>query len=190
VEEQSSRELASANPTPRTQDAGLQEPRISPTISFNPCSRLQHFQRPTPSDLSVDAPWLSRHGNGNLAYSGRLRVYGTQPSLRSPSSNVTTPFGAVEMLSEAHVEALRRDRQDMARANGRIVVWLTPIWARFGQACRPDRRRTNRRTNRRTASRNPNVLGTCWGWLGDQDAHHTLRSPLIPWSFPPRRWLV
>jgi|HubBroStandDraft_6_1064221.scaffolds.fasta_scaffold39824_2 hypothetical protein len=27
------------------QDATLQERRLSPEISFNPCSRLQHFQR-------------------------------------------------------------------------------------------------------------------------------------------------
>jgi len=41
--------LASANPTTRTQDAGLQEPRFGAEVSFCPCSHLQHVQRSTPS---------------------------------------------------------------------------------------------------------------------------------------------
>jgi putative transposase len=80
---------------------GFKSPRISPTISFNSCSRLQHLQRPTPSDLSVDAPWLSRHGDGDLACGGRLSTYGAQPFLRSSFSNVTRParmIGCLEMF--------------------------------------------------------------------------------------------
>ena len=78
VAQQPSGELASADPTTGTQDAGLQEPRIGPTISLNPCSRLQHLQRPTSSDISVDAPRLPRRGDGHLARGGRLRTYDTQ----------------------------------------------------------------------------------------------------------------
>jgi hypothetical protein len=74
VEEQSSGELASADPTTRAKDAGLQEPGINPTIPLNPCSRIQHLQRPTSSDISVDAPPLSRRGDGHLAGGGCLRV--------------------------------------------------------------------------------------------------------------------
>ena len=77
--EQSSGELASANPTTGTQDAGLQEPRISSEISLNPRRRLQHLQRPTSSDFSLYAPRLSRRSNGYLAGGGRLRIYCPQP---------------------------------------------------------------------------------------------------------------
>jgi hypothetical protein len=96
VEEQSSGELASADPATRAQDAGLQEPRISPTISLHSCSRLQHLQRPTPFDISVDAPEFPRRGDGHLACGGRLRTYDTQPRQhaafsRSSFSNVTRP---------------------------------------------------------------------------------------------------
>src|SRR5580704_885116 len=76
--QQPSGELASADPTTGTQDAGLQEPRIGPTISLNPCSRLQHLQRPTSSDISVNAPRLPRRGDGHLARGSRLRTYDTQ----------------------------------------------------------------------------------------------------------------
>src|ERR1700687_2036394 len=90
-------ELASANPTTRAQDAGLQEPRISPTIPLNPCSHLQYLQRPTSPDFSVDAPRLPRRGDGHLACGGRLRTYDTQPLRhaafsRSSFSNVTRPL--------------------------------------------------------------------------------------------------
>src|SRR5512139_688840 len=63
--------IASANPTTGAQNAGLQEPRIGPEISFNPCRRLQHLQRPTPSDIRPNAPGLSRRGNGHVADGGR-----------------------------------------------------------------------------------------------------------------------
>jgi hypothetical protein len=53
--------------------------QLSPTISFDPRSRLQHLQRPTPSDFNIDASRLSRHGDGDLACGGCLRTYGTQP---------------------------------------------------------------------------------------------------------------
>src|SRR5882672_8505310 len=70
-----------SRPTTRAQDAGLQEPRISPAISLNPCSLLQHLQRATFSDFSVNAPRLPRRGDEHLACGGRLKAYGTQPFL-------------------------------------------------------------------------------------------------------------
>src|SRR5580704_1040618 len=68
-----------SQPDDERQDAGLQEPRISPTIPLNPCSHLQYLQRPTSPDFSVDAPRLPRRGDGHLACGGRLRTYDTQP---------------------------------------------------------------------------------------------------------------
>jgi putative transposase len=41
-------------------------------------ARLQHLQRPTSSDISVDAPRLPCRGDGHLARGGRLRTYDTQ----------------------------------------------------------------------------------------------------------------
>src|SRR6266550_5673791 len=73
MEEQSSGELPSADPPTGAQDAGLQEPRISPMISLDPRSRLKHLQRPTSSDFSVDAPRLPCHADGHLACGGRLK---------------------------------------------------------------------------------------------------------------------
>jgi hypothetical protein len=41
--QQSSREFASTDPTKRIQDAGFQVPGVSPKISLNSRSHLQHF---------------------------------------------------------------------------------------------------------------------------------------------------
>ena len=60
---QSSREFASTDPMTRTQDARVQERGIRAKISFSACSSPQHFQCPTPSHLSKNAPSLSRVGN-------------------------------------------------------------------------------------------------------------------------------
>src|SRR5438552_8250628 len=107
MEEQSSGELASADPPTGAQDAGLQEPRISPTISLDPRSCLQHLQRPTSSDFSVDAPRLPCHGDGHLACGGRLKgltvdekpaitVHEPDPALRLAPQNV-------QLMPEYHV---------------------------------------------------------------------------------------
>ena len=68
---QPSREFASTDPPTRTQDARVQEPGLSPEISLNPRSSLQHFQRPTPSRLSKNAPSLSRVGNETEPFARR-----------------------------------------------------------------------------------------------------------------------
>src|ERR1700737_4585523 len=60
--QQPSREFASTDPTTRIQDAGFQVPGVSPKISLNSRSHLQHFQRPTSSHFCKDAPSLSRVG--------------------------------------------------------------------------------------------------------------------------------
>ena len=54
--QQSSGEFTSANPTTRTQDAGVQERGIRAKISLSACSNTQYFQRPASSDLSKNAP--------------------------------------------------------------------------------------------------------------------------------------
>jgi putative transposase len=47
---------------------------FSPKISLNPRSRLQHFQRPTPSHLSKNAPSPQGHGDADVARSRRCGV--------------------------------------------------------------------------------------------------------------------
>src|SRR4029077_19147876 len=80
--QQPSREFASTDPTPRIQDAGFQVPGVSPKISLNSRSHLQHFQRPTSSHFCKDAPSLSRVGYEHVARGsrGRLKIFGTQNS--------------------------------------------------------------------------------------------------------------
>src|SRR5208337_2503529 len=67
MEEQSSREFASADAAAGAQDAAVQEPGFSPEISFHTRRRLQHLQRPTPSRLSPHAPRASRRGDDHVA---------------------------------------------------------------------------------------------------------------------------
>src|SRR5450759_2255875 len=72
--QQPSRELASANPTEGARDARFQEPGISPAISLNPRSRLQHLQRPTSSDISIDAPCLPCFSDELVARGSHCRL--------------------------------------------------------------------------------------------------------------------
>ena len=53
---------------------------VSPKISLNSRSHLQHFQRPTSSHFRKDAPSLSRVGYEHVARGsrGRLKIFGTQ----------------------------------------------------------------------------------------------------------------
>ena len=71
-------------------------------ISLDPRSRLQHLQRPTSSDFSVDAPRLPCHGDGHLACGGRLEAgrvgvahrtlpCGAQLAFRHDGHTVTVP---------------------------------------------------------------------------------------------------
>src|SRR6202040_1032198 len=80
--QQSSREFASTDPTTRIQGAGFQVSGVSPKISLNSCSHLEHFQRPTSSHFCKDAPSLSRVGYEHVARGsrGRLKIFGTQNS--------------------------------------------------------------------------------------------------------------
>src|SRR5580658_9930305 len=75
--QQSSREFASTDPTTRIQDAGFQVPGVSPKISLNSRSHLQHFQRPTSSHFCKNVPSLSRVGYEHVARGsrGRLKIY-------------------------------------------------------------------------------------------------------------------
>ena len=75
-------EFASTDPTTRIQDAGFQVPGVSPKISLNSRSHLQHFQRPTSSHFCKHAPILSRVGYEHVARGsrGRLKIFGTQNS--------------------------------------------------------------------------------------------------------------
>ena len=49
------------------QDAAVQERRLGAEIPVNPCCRVQHVQRPTPSHVSPNAPHAPRRGNGHVA---------------------------------------------------------------------------------------------------------------------------
>ena len=75
-------EFASTDPTTRTQDARFQVSGVSPKISLNSRSHLQHFQRPTSSHFCKDALSLSRVGYEHVARGspGRLKIFGTQNS--------------------------------------------------------------------------------------------------------------
>ena len=53
---------------------GFKSSGFSPKISLNARSRLQHFQRPTPSHLSENAPSLQGHGDADVARSRRCGV--------------------------------------------------------------------------------------------------------------------
>src|ERR1700730_1997526 len=72
--QQSSGEFASANPTKGEEDARVQERGIRAKISLNPRSHLQHFQRPTPSDISKNAPSLQGLSHAGVARSRRRRM--------------------------------------------------------------------------------------------------------------------
>src|SRR5689334_14890369 len=69
MEEQSGRELASADPTAGAQDATIQERGLSPEVPLNPGHRLQHFQRPTPPHVSSITPRATRRSDDHVACS-------------------------------------------------------------------------------------------------------------------------
>ena len=67
MEEQQSREFASADATAGAQDAAVQERRFSAEIPVNARRRLQPLQRPTSSHFSPNAPRASGCGDGHMA---------------------------------------------------------------------------------------------------------------------------
>jgi hypothetical protein len=71
MDEQSSREFASADAAAGAQDAAVQERRLSAELPVNACGGLQHLQRPTPSHRSPNASRAARRGYGHVADGGR-----------------------------------------------------------------------------------------------------------------------
>ena len=65
--QQSSGELASADPTKGEEDARVQERGIRAKISLNACSNTKYFQRPTSSYLGKNAPSLQGIGHADMA---------------------------------------------------------------------------------------------------------------------------
>src|SRR5262249_37718440 len=72
--QQPSRELPSADPAARAEDAGFQESGLSPEISLNARSRIQYLQRPAPSDFSKNASSLSGGGDECVARGSCCRL--------------------------------------------------------------------------------------------------------------------
>src|ERR1700730_16923929 len=93
--QQSSGEFASANPTKREENARVQERGIRAKISLNPRSHLQHLQRPTPSDISKNAPSLQGLSHAGVARSRRRRmISAVKPD--EPASNFQQRDNAVQ----------------------------------------------------------------------------------------------
>src|SRR5450755_2257482 len=76
------------------QGAALQELWLSAEIPVEPCSRLQHLQRPTPSHLGSDTPDATRRGDENMARGRRsdvrIPVANGSTTLASPQRDNTT----------------------------------------------------------------------------------------------------
>src|SRR5271166_6340855 len=91
MEEQQSREFASADAAAGAQDAAVQESGVSPEISFHTRRRLQYLQRPTPSHLRPNAPRASRCRDDHVADRRRsgLTIPEAPDTSRSSSGNVT-----------------------------------------------------------------------------------------------------
>jgi hypothetical protein len=79
MEEQSGGEFASANSTVGAQDAMFQERPRRTEIPLNARRRLQHLQRPAPSDFSRNAPHASHCGDERVARGrrGSLKIRAT-----------------------------------------------------------------------------------------------------------------
>src|SRR5271167_2930048 len=87
MEKQSGGEFASTDAAAGAQDAALQELWLSAEIPVEPCSRLQHLQRPTPSHLGSDTPDATRRGDENMARRRRSDV-------RIPVANGSTTLAS------------------------------------------------------------------------------------------------
>jgi hypothetical protein len=94
MEKQSGGEFASTDAAAGAQDAALQELWLSAEIPVEPCSRLQHLQRPTPSHLGSDTPDATRRGDENMARGRRsdvrIPVANGSTTLASPQRDNTT----------------------------------------------------------------------------------------------------
>src|ERR1700690_1669072 len=93
MEKQSGGEFASTDAAAGAQDAALQELWLSAEIPVEPCSRLQHLQRPTPSHLGSDTPDATRRGDENMARGRgsdvRIPVANGSTTLASPQRDNT-----------------------------------------------------------------------------------------------------
>src|SRR5271163_2508377 len=94
MEEQSSREFTSADPTAGAQDATLQERGLSPEVPLNPRRRLQHIQRPTPSHVGQITPRATRRGDDHVARGrrGGLKIRKVEDRSRFSHGDVTVPL--------------------------------------------------------------------------------------------------
>src|SRR5664280_2915258 len=90
MEKQSRREFASADATAEAQDATLQERRFGAEIPLDPCRRVQHLQRPTPSGLRSNASHASRRGDEHMARSSRGSLKLSEAHFRHLSSGSFT----------------------------------------------------------------------------------------------------
>src|ERR1700677_4892211 len=97
MEKQSGGEFASTDAAAGAQDAALQELWLSAEIPVEPCSRLQHLQRPTPSHLGSDTPDATRRGDENMARGRgsdvRIPVANGSTTLASPQRDNTFEAG-------------------------------------------------------------------------------------------------
>src|ERR1700737_2451166 len=115
--QQSSGEFASDNPTKGKEDARVQERGIRAKISLNPRSHLQHLQRPTPSDISKNAPSLQGLSHAGVARSRRRRmISAVKPD--EPASNFQQRDDAIGEVW-IHDESLVARQQSTIRINPR-----------------------------------------------------------------------
>jgi hypothetical protein len=92
--QQSSGEFASADPTKGEEDARVQKRGIRAKVSLCSCSSPQHIQRPTPPDISQNAPSLPGLGDADMARSRHRGVISaTRNFPHQISDNVTKPGG-------------------------------------------------------------------------------------------------
>ena len=111
------RELSLAGPTAGTTNAAFQIGSISAAISLYPLHRLQHLQRPTPSDFPKSIAPVSQPRNGPVANRHRCRL-----SLSSMPIHGTT----VQKRDDALCRNAGRPR-----SSGRELVLLTLLLIPF-----------------------------------------------------------
>src|SRR5277367_5493060 len=119
MEKQSGGEFASTDAAAGAQDAALQELWLSAEIPVEPCSRLQHLQRPTPSHLGSDTPDATRRGDENMAR-------GRRSDVRIPVANGSTTLASPQRDNT---------RSSISYAPRSPAFWLLPIIERSALQC-------------------------------------------------------
>ena len=85
-------EFASADAAAGAQDAAVQEPGLSPEISFHTRRHLQYLQRPTPSHLSPNTPRASRFDRCvHIRPASTFTLFDRTPSSRRMASIAIAP---------------------------------------------------------------------------------------------------